>query len=197
MAQGKKSRSESRGLKLSPNDEQLTAARPDASKSKRKRSRVQYIEEERMEMPVNQEEEELTPEEKRKIERKLKKERKKEEKQLLRETDALVQKVKPQLSSAYDLALEYLTRWSKRDKEWRFQKTRQTWLLQHMYDCDKISDEHFTLLLGYLDGLKGNAREVTIQKAEALIKESENTDDSSEANSAKIERIRQVLQLLS
>ncbi|XP_067911953.1 uncharacterized protein C7orf50 homolog isoform X3 [Heterodontus francisci] len=156
-----------------------------------------YIEEERMEMPVNQEEEELTPEEKRKIERKLKKERKKEEKQLLRETDALVQKVKPQLSSAYDLALEYLTRWSKRDKEWRFQKTRQTWLLQHMYDCDKISDEHFTLLLGYLDGLKGNAREVTIQKAEALIKESENTDDSSEANSAKIERIRQVLQLLS
>ncbi|XP_041062051.1 uncharacterized protein C7orf50 [Carcharodon carcharias] len=196
MAKGKRSRSEPHKLKLSPKDEQLTFGKHDAPKPKRKRSRAQDIEEEMMEVPVHREEEELTAEEKRKIERKQKKERKKKEK-LLRETDVLVEKVKPQQSSANDLALEYLTRWSKKHKEWKFQKTRQTWLLQHMYDCDKISDKHFTVLLKYLDGLKGNAREVTIQKAEALIKELETTDDSTEDSPAKIERIRQVLQLLS
>ncbi|XP_072337091.1 protein cholesin isoform X2 [Scyliorhinus torazame] len=155
------------------------------------------IEEGRMEVPVKQEEEELTAEEKRKIERKLKKERKKKEKQLLNEAGALVEKVKPQQSSAKDLALKYLMRWSKKHKDWRFQKTRQTWLLKHMYDCDKMSDKHFTALLNYLDGLKGNAREVTIQKAEALMEDLETTDGSTEDSPAKIERIRQVLQILS
>ncbi|XP_078096308.1 protein cholesin isoform X2 [Mustelus asterias] len=155
------------------------------------------VEEERAEVPANQEEVELTAEEKRKIERKLKKERKKKEKQMQREAGASVEKAKPQQSSTKDLALEYLIRWSKKHKEWRFQKTRQTWLLQHMYDCDKISDKNFSVLLKYLDGLKGNAREVTVQKGEALMKELETTDTSTEDSPAKIERIRQVLQLLS
>ncbi|XP_072124831.1 protein cholesin-like isoform X2 [Mobula birostris] len=88
-------------------------------------------------------------------------------------------------------------RWSEKHKEWRFQKIRQTWLLQHMYDCDQISDEHFTLLLGYLEGLKGNARDLTIQKTEALIKESDATDDPTVFSQKKIERMRQVLQILS
>ncbi|XP_059509910.1 uncharacterized protein C7orf50 homolog isoform X1 [Stegostoma tigrinum] len=211
MAKGKRRRSETHEAKLPTQGEQLTYEKqPDAAKTKRrKRSRDQIqdvngrklhflqeldIEDERMEM---QKQEELTAEEKRKIERKLKKERKKKDKQLLREAGVLVEKVKPQEPSASDLALEYLTRWSKKHKDWRFQKTRQTWLLKHIYDYHKISDKHFTMLLKYLNGLKGNAREVTIQKAEALMKEFETTDDCTEDRSAKIERIRQVLQLLS
>ncbi|XP_048408122.1 uncharacterized protein C7orf50 homolog isoform X2 [Stegostoma tigrinum] len=196
MAKGKRRRSETHEAKLPTQGEQLTYEKqPDAAKTKRrKRSRDQDIEDERMEM---QKQEELTAEEKRKIERKLKKERKKKDKQLLREAGVLVEKVKPQEPSASDLALEYLTRWSKKHKDWRFQKTRQTWLLKHIYDYHKISDKHFTMLLKYLNGLKGNAREVTIQKAEALMKEFETTDDCTEDRSAKIERIRQVLQLLS
>uniref|UniRef100_UPI00398E862E uncharacterized protein C7orf50 homolog isoform X2 n=1 Tax=Pristiophorus japonicus TaxID=55135 RepID=UPI00398E862E len=155
------------------------------------------IEGEKAEVQGRHEEEELAPEVKRKLERKLKKERKKEAKKLQREGGESLEEEKPPQSSACDLALEYLTGWSKKRKEWRFQKTRQTWLLQHMYDCDKISAKHFTQLLGYLDGLKGNARELTIQKAEALIKETDASDDSTEDSTAKIERMRQVLQLLS
>ncbi|XP_051876929.1 uncharacterized protein C7orf50 homolog isoform X2 [Pristis pectinata] len=155
------------------------------------------IEEKTMEDLVCQGEEELAPEVKRKMERKLKKERKKEEKKLLREAGLPVKKEKPQKSSACDLALEYLRKWSKKHKEWRFQKIRQTWLLQHMYDCDQISDKHFTLLLSYLEGLKGNARDVTIQKTEALIKESDTIDDPTVFSGEKIERMQQVLQLLS
>ncbi|XP_059835447.1 uncharacterized protein C7orf50 homolog isoform X2 [Hypanus sabinus] len=158
---------------------------------------LQDTEEKAMEDLACQGEEELAPEVKRKMERKLKKERKKEERRLLREAGVSVEKKKPQKALACDLALKYLRMWSEKHKEWRFQKIRQTWLLQHMYDCDQISDEHFTLLLGYLEGLKGNARDLTIQKTEALIKESDSTDDPTVFSQEKIERMRQVLQILS
>uniref|UniRef100_A0A0G2JEY4 Cholesin n=1 Tax=Mus musculus TaxID=10090 RepID=A0A0G2JEY4_MOUSE len=86
---------------------------------------------------------ELSPEERRVLERKLKKERKKEEKKRLREAGiAATQTAKvqtlPAKPSAATLALEYLQGWAQKQESWRFQKTRQTWLLLHMYDEDKV-----------------------------------------------------------
>lgn len=86
---------------------------------------------------------ELSPEERRVLERKLKKERKKEEKKRLREAGiATAQTAKvqtlPAKPSAAVLALEYLQGWAQKQESWRFQKTRQTWLLLHMYDEDKV-----------------------------------------------------------
>ncbi|XP_037766907.1 uncharacterized protein C7orf50 homolog isoform X1 [Chelonia mydas] len=141
--------------------------------------------------------EELTTEERRTLERKLKKERKKEEKKLMREAGIAVKKEEPKKPSGAELALEYLTSWSKKPKEWKFQKTRQTWLLLHMYDKEKVPDEYFSILLDYLEGLKGSARDVTMQKAEALMKEYDNSDTEDPGLLEKCERIRKVLQLLS
>lgn len=31
-----------------------------------------------------------------------------------------------------------LSSWAQKRQSWRFQKTRQTWLLLHMYDCDQV-----------------------------------------------------------
>lgn len=59
---------------------------------------------------ATKEEEELSAEERRKLERKLKKERKKKEKQLMREAGMAVKKVVPKKQSAPELALAYLTR---------------------------------------------------------------------------------------
>uniref|UniRef100_A0A452I1D1 WKF domain-containing protein n=1 Tax=Gopherus agassizii TaxID=38772 RepID=A0A452I1D1_9SAUR len=87
--------------------------------------------------------------------------------------------------------------WSKKTKEWKFQKTRQTWLLLHMYEKEKVPDEYFSILLDYLEGLKGSARDVTMQKAEALMKEYDNSDTEDPGLLEKCERIRKVLQLLS
>uniref|UniRef100_A0A8C8SIW9 Chromosome 7 open reading frame 50 n=1 Tax=Pelusios castaneus TaxID=367368 RepID=A0A8C8SIW9_9SAUR len=87
--------------------------------------------------------------------------------------------------------------WSKKPNEWKFQKTRQTWLLLHMYDKEKVPDEYFSVLLDYLEGLKGSARDVTMQKAEALIKEYDSSDEEDPGLLEKCERIRKVLQLLS
>uniref|UniRef100_A0A493SUN6 Chromosome 7 open reading frame 50 n=1 Tax=Anas platyrhynchos platyrhynchos TaxID=8840 RepID=A0A493SUN6_ANAPP len=98
---------------------------------------------------------------------------------------------------ADNICSEQLGSWSKNPEEWKFQKTRQTWLLLHMYDKEKVPDEYFTILLDYLQGLQGKARDTTVQKAEALMKELDGSDAEDPSMVEKSERIRQVLQLLS
>ncbi|XP_006112910.1 protein cholesin isoform X1 [Pelodiscus sinensis] len=146
---------------------------------------------------VEKEVEDLTAEERRTLERKLKKERKKEEKKLMQEAGIAAKKEEPKKPSGAELALEYLTSWSKKPNKWKFQKTRQTWLLLHMYNKEKVPDSYFSILLDYLEGLKGNARDVTMKKAEALMKEYDNSDTEDPGLLEKCERIRKVLQLLS
>ncbi|XP_010288216.1 PREDICTED: uncharacterized protein C7orf50 homolog [Phaethon lepturus] len=146
---------------------------------------------------VAKKDEELTAEERRKLERKLKKERKKKEKQLMREAGISIKKVEPKKQSGSELALAYLTSWSENPEEWKFQKTRQTWLLLHMYDKEKVPDKYFNILLDYLQGLQGGARDITVQKAEAFMKEFDGSDAEDPNLLEKCERIRQVLQLLS
>ncbi|XP_063790622.1 uncharacterized protein C7orf50 homolog isoform X2 [Pseudophryne corroboree] len=141
--------------------------------------------------------EDLTPEEQRILERKLKKERKKEEKRTKRESNAEEKSEEPAKPSASELALQYLKQWSKKHSEWRFQKTRQTWLLMNMYDEEKVPNKYFKILLNYMGGMKGTARETTIQKAEAFMKEYDNCDPQEETDLQKITRIREVLQILS
>ncbi|XP_009863429.1 PREDICTED: uncharacterized protein C7orf50 homolog, partial [Apaloderma vittatum] len=141
--------------------------------------------------------EELTAEERRKLERKLKKERKKKEKQLMREAGISTKKVQPKKPSGSELALAYLSSWSENPEKWKFQKTRQTWLLLHMYDKEKVPDKYFTILLDYLQGLQGGARDLTVQKAEAFMKEFDGSNAEDPNLLEKCERIRQVLQLLS
>nr|KAF6347928.1 hypothetical protein mMyoMyo1_001902 [Myotis myotis] len=142
---------------------------------------------------------ELTPEEKRVLERKLKKERKKAERKRLREAAAAVPaQPLPAKPSGAQLALDYLCGWAQKRQSWRFQKTRQTWLLLHMYDCDQVPDQHFPTLLAYLEGLRGRARELTLQKAEALMQQ---LDEAGAGPGRPLlersRRARQVLQLLS
>ncbi|TKC49790.1 hypothetical protein EI555_002512 [Monodon monoceros] len=89
-------------------------------------------------------------------------------------------------------------RWAQQHENWRFQKTRQTWLLLHMYDRDQVPDEHFSTLLAYLEGLRGQARELTVRKAEVLMRELDEARASADAPlPGRTQRVRQVLQLLS
>lgn len=142
---------------------------------------------------------ELSPEEKRVLERKLKKERKKKERKRLREAGLAMAQHLPAKRSGAQLALDYLCGWAQKHGDWRFQKTRQTWLLLHMYDSDQVPDEHFPTLLAYLAGLQGQARELTVQKAEALMRELDEAGAGSPDRPllGTTQRVRQVLQLLS
>ncbi|XP_024840676.1 protein cholesin isoform X3 [Bos taurus] len=78
-----------------------------------------------------------SPEEQRVLERKLKKERKKEARRRLREAGVAAAPSPAVKRSGAALALEYLCSWAQKREDWRFQKTRQTWLLLHMYDRDQ------------------------------------------------------------
>ncbi|KAJ0044262.1 hypothetical protein NL108_003982 [Boleophthalmus pectinirostris] len=144
---------------------------------------------------VHEGEEDLSPEEKRALERKIKKILKKEEKKRLKEQGETQPKTEAGGLTASQLALEYLTCWAENRGEWKFQKTRQTWLLQHMFDSEKISDDKFSVLLHYLEGLQGAAKDTTVQKALAVIQhsgEARETDVQQRAH-----RAREVIQLLS
>ncbi|NP_001411256.1 protein cholesin isoform f [Homo sapiens] len=59
-----------------------------------------------------------------------------------------------------------------------------------MYDSDKVPDEHFSTLLAYLEGLQGRARELTVQKAEALMRELDE-EGSDPPLPGRAQRIRQ------
>lgn len=61
----------------------------------------------------------------------------------------------------------------------------------------KVPDKYFPILLDYLQGLQGRARDITVQKAEAFMKELDGSDAEDPNLLEKCERIRQVLQLLS
>lgn len=145
------------------------------------------------------EEEDMSPEEERFLERKLKKILKKEEINRLRAEGKWVTKAQKRAALrdpvAPKHALDYLTCWEKNREEWKFQKTRQTWLLQHMYDSEKIPDENFSVLLSYLEGIRGVARDTTILKAETLVREL-GEGPLDENCQKRVSRAREVIQLL-
>lgn len=77
------------------------------------------------------------------------------------------QKVAPQENMK--LALDYLRLWENDRSNWRFQKIRQVWLLQNMYNSKKVPDKEFDILLKYLEKLEGKAKVLTVQKSEELM----------------------------
>ncbi|XP_030019414.1 protein cholesin [Sphaeramia orbicularis] len=145
---------------------------------------------------VHEGEEDLSPEEQRVLERKMKKILKKEEKKKLKAEGKTVQKAEVSGPAAPQQALDYLTCWAENRTEWKFQKTRQTWLLQHMFDSDKIPDDKFSMLLEYLEGLRGGSRDTTVQKALTVVQES-GQEPEDRTVQQRAQRAREVIQLLS
>uniref|UniRef100_A0A3Q3VPH3 WKF domain-containing protein n=1 Tax=Mola mola TaxID=94237 RepID=A0A3Q3VPH3_MOLML len=148
-------------------------------------------------------EENLSPDERRVLERKMKKILRKEEKRLKAEGETLVIKeasgpTAPQQALDYLTCLFCLCSWAENRTEWKFQKTRQTWLLQHIFDFEKVNipDEKFPVLLQYLEGLRGGARNITVQKALVLVEESGQAPEDR-AVQQRAHRAREVIQLLS
>uniref|UniRef100_A0A8C6PL75 Zmp:0000000624 n=1 Tax=Nothobranchius furzeri TaxID=105023 RepID=A0A8C6PL75_NOTFU len=138
----------------------------------------------------------LSPEERRVLERKMKKIRKKEEKKRLKKEGQTTLKTQDVGPSASKQAQDYLTCWAENRSAWKFQKIRQTWLLQHMFDSEKVSDEKFPVLLQYLEGLCGGSKDTTVQKALSLVEESGKAPDDAVVQQ-RAHRAREVIQLLS
>ncbi|CDS12268.1 hypothetical protein LRAMOSA04463 [Lichtheimia ramosa] len=76
--------------------------------------------------------------------------------------------VKRAATSAPD-GITYLRQFHSDRDTWKFNKVHQTWLLKHMYDLDTIEQSDFDILVEYLKGLKGAARQRTLTQAQDMI----------------------------
>ncbi|CDH53464.1 predicted protein [Lichtheimia corymbifera JMRC:FSU:9682] len=76
--------------------------------------------------------------------------------------------VKRAATSAPD-GITYLRQFHSDRESWKFNKVHQTWLLKHMYDLDTIEQSDFDILVEYLKGLKGAARDRTLTQAQDMI----------------------------
>ncbi|XP_033750847.1 protein IFH1-like isoform X2 [Pecten maximus] len=99
--------------------------------------------------------------------------------------------------SAQTAAIDYLKTWSEDKVNWKFQKVRQVWLLQHMYDDSKVPNTDFDRLLLYLENLKGKAKEATLDKASKIIEAEDSSSDEDNNEDGKTMRARQVMQMLN
>jgi hypothetical protein len=70
-----------------------------------------------------------------------------------------------------DAAAEYLRVWDADRAAWKFKKNRQTWLLKNMWHPGMVRGPSFVLLLRYLEGLKGAARQKTLEQAQKILDE--------------------------
>ncbi|XP_077481462.1 protein cholesin isoform X2 [Stigmatopora argus] len=138
----------------------------------------------------------------KKIEKKIEK---KTEKKIVKKSDKKSPKeaVKPSPKikkiadpNAAQKALDYLTSWVNDRAAWKFQKTRQTWLLKNMFDLKQIPDEKFSQLLQYLKGLRGNARETTLKKSMAVVQEAGKAPEDGDAQKSA-QRAKDVIQMYS
>eukprot|EP00045_Choanoeca_perplexa_P000961 m.17098 g.17098 ORF g.17098 m.17098 type:complete len:203 (+) comp10648_c0_seq1:120-728(+) len=65
-------------------------------------------------------------------------------------------------------AIEYLHQWGEDRANWKFQKVRQTYLLQEWHNPYLVVKADFKLLLQYLQGLQGVARATTRTHATSI-----------------------------
>ncbi|KAF9103860.1 hypothetical protein BGX27_010333 [Mortierella sp. AM989] len=84
-------------------------------------------------------------------------------------------------------SLAYLVEWKKSRATWKFQKMRQVWLLNNMYDDKQLHNTHWDIFLQYIRELKGAARNSAIDDAKKIVDAPEPEDDKEEQQNNKSE----------
>ncbi|KAG0091926.1 hypothetical protein BGZ93_008623 [Podila epicladia] len=81
--------------------------------------------------------------------------------------------------------LAYLVEWKRTRDTWKFQKLRQVWLINNMYNDKEIPDSHWEIFLEYIRDLKGAARTAAIQEAQKIVDapEEEEAEEDKELTS--------------
>lgn len=75
---------------------------------------------------------------------------------------------KPKATHELDQLL-YLRTYTESRDTWKFSKQKQNWILKHLYD-EAIAQEYDEVLLNYIDGLQGSAREWAVDDAKEIVK---------------------------
>ncbi|XP_055533411.1 uncharacterized protein C7orf50 homolog [Wyeomyia smithii] len=95
---------------------------------------------------------------------------------------------------------QYLQTWNDNREKWKFQKLKQIYIQEHVFDEDLLDDSIWPLVLDYLSGMKGSGKEALSDRAKAIMKEidrqTKDTGDSSLLDGSKYRRARELLQYL-
>lgn len=95
-------------------------------------------------------------------------------------------------------ALNYLSKWKHSRADWKFEKLKQIWLQQNLYDSSKIPEEFWETTVAYFSGSKGFIRNKVLKEALKTIEDNETQEEkpSDEDNQIKVQRARDVIQNL-
>ncbi|KAG5896535.1 hypothetical protein JTB14_030740 [Gonioctena quinquepunctata] len=106
-------------------------------------------------------------------------------------------KLKTEVTSQ-QTALNYLSKWKHCRSEWKFEKLKQIWLSQNMFDCSKIPNEFWDTALEYFASSRGFIRKLVLREALKVIENQEKLeeDDISEDQQVKLQRARDIVQNL-
>lgn len=92
-------------------------------------------------------------------------------------------------------ALNYLSLWKHNRNEWKFEKLRQVWVQNHMFDKVSVPDEFWDTVVEYFGGAKGRIRQVLTEQCMKILEDCESKkDDSEDSDDTKYERARALLQ---
>lgn len=154
-------------------------------------------------IPRNDDEEAVKERKREKRRRKKERKRKQKEENQSTSEDGVKDESKAEDGEniAMNQALIYLRTWYKTREQWTFQKVRQVWLLQHMYDVNQVNSKCFKRLLAYMDGMKGQARAKTIETANKMMDTESVSTGEEETEAAhteeQLDRAKRVLQRLT
>ncbi|KAI4462659.1 hypothetical protein MML48_4g00001126 [Holotrichia oblita] len=91
--------------------------------------------------------------------------------------------------------LNYLSLWKHSRSQWKFEKLKQIWLQQNMFDDTKIPDEFWDTLVEYFNSAKGQAKSSLLSSAVKIVDSVEEMDDASpEKTNVKYLRARNIVQ---
>ncbi|PVV00952.1 hypothetical protein BB560_004645 [Smittium megazygosporum] len=93
-----------------------------------------------------------------------------------------IQKLALQKSNKVNSCISYLSEWKHSRETWKFQKSKQLWLIRSIYDVEKIDDSNFAILKEYIKSIQGNFRNIIKSNAEKVIEENSKNDQSTDGD---------------
>ncbi|CAH1176240.1 unnamed protein product [Phaedon cochleariae] len=95
------------------------------------------------------------------------------------------------------LALNYLSKWKHAREEWKFEKLRQIWLSENLFNSMKLPDDMWLTAVEYFSASKGFIRKLIMREALKVIDTVETDNDNvDECQSIKLNRARDIIQYL-
>ena len=90
----------------------------------------------------------------------------------------------------------YLKTWKKNRDQWKFEKLKQNWILDNLFDDTQVSDKLWPTVLQYFQESRGNVRKVLNERCVKFVDELKQADGDKVAAEDKSRRALEILQLL-